>query len=346
MAAAYTFGMIRLVRLLLPPLIFLGLVLPAAVAFLSVPAPAQERSAIPVLPADASWYEHARVVLREEAVLRSAPEALRMLRLLMRTDRRVAPFCHGLAHEIGHAALRAYGFSEAVAVHDDLCGSGYIHGIVEQALEEESDLIAAAVRYCGEGNPVCYHGVGHGFMAALGNDAVVALARCAELPEATARIKCSEGVFMEHFSPEGSPHAVDLDLETAFGLCAEAGSPYDSACAYYAPRAYLAAHQNDAAGAVSWCRKKGGNLRFYCMRGVGAMLMKRRIGEPLTVERLCKTVGDKEEAQTCIAGMTSYWVVHHASVQKGAELCGQLEVGHQSICRKTVDDGRGAYPEE
>lgn len=346
MAAAYTFGMVRLVRLLLPPLIFLGLVLPAVVAFLSVPMPREEQSDIPVLPSDPGWYERARILLREEAVLRSAPEALRMLRLLMHTDRRVAPFCHGLAHEIGHAALRTYGFSDAVAVHDDLCGSGYIHGIVEQALTEESDLIAAAVRYCGEGNPVCYHGVGHGFMAALGNDAAVALARCAELPEAMARIKCSEGVFMEHFSPEGSPHAVELDLETAFRLCADAGGPYDSACAYYAPRAYLAAYADDAVGAASWCRTKGGSLRFYCMRGVGAMLMKRHIGEPLAVERLCKTVGGKEEVQTCVAGMTSYWVVHHASLPKGRELCGLLEDGHRPICQKTVDDGRGAYPEE
>lgn len=338
--------MLRLLRIGLPPLIFLGLVLPSAVAWRHVPVAPPVASAVPVLGGK-EWFSETKRLLREQAIVDSPEAALRTLRLLMRTDPRVGAYCHGLAHEVGHAALGTYGFAAAMAMHDDLCGSGYVHGVVEQALgdTEDADLVGAAVRECGAENPVCYHGVGHGFMAALHGDDRAAMTRCRELPEPLMRIKCAEGVFMQHFAPEGGGPEPSIDLDAALRRCAGEGSPYDLACAYYAPRAYLRLHPDDAAGAVAWCRR-GGPVRFYCMRGTGAMLMKRHVSDPRAAERLCLAAGDRDEAQTCAAGMVSYWIVHHASVEKGAELCEVLDPVLRGVCRETVQDGRSAYPDE
>ena len=75
--------------------------------------------------------------------------ALADLERITLKDPYVDGFCHPVAHEIGHAALAKYqgNFTKAVSFLNDVCGSGYLHGVVEEKLQQMPDAMAARTRF-------------------------------------------------------------------------------------------------------------------------------------------------------------------------------------------------------
>ena len=58
--------------------------------------------------------------------------ALARMRALMKDDPVLLRSCHPFMHQIGRRAYARYGsFAEAVQYRDDLCNSGYLHGVIE-----------------------------------------------------------------------------------------------------------------------------------------------------------------------------------------------------------------------
>ncbi|MCX4775604.1 ubiquinol-cytochrome c reductase iron-sulfur subunit [Streptomyces sp. NBC_01264] len=121
-------------------------------------------------------------------------------------------FCHPIAHDLGRSALTKYhgDFTKAVNFLNDVCGSGYLHGVVEEKLQEMPNPVTAVTTLCGpEQTRSCIHGVGHGTMFVSHLDVAAAEKMCDRFPKAYQVTACSEGIFMQLFEPdEGDPTAL------------------------------------------------------------------------------------------------------------------------------------------
>lgn len=286
--------------------------------------------------------------MMETLTLEQDPKvAFAYFRNTLQEDPELTSICHGLSHELGHAAYTKYGFEEAFTFEDDFCGSGYIHGIVETHLAQIENLEKVLPTICPPESRRCYHGIGHGLMYKSDNNLSYSLQQCNRLNEVFQRIQCAEGVFMENFETDTSVHHSDyLRPDDPFFPCRRQSEVNEAVCAFYAPRYYLVLHSNAFIEAIDWCMN-GIPTRSTdaCIKGVGSATMKVNMDRPLLAEQICLYT-TKEKRKFCIEGMVSYYIVHFASVKKGEEFCPLLQKEHQAFCSKIVQESRIAYPNE
>jgi hypothetical protein len=285
--------------------------------------------------------QYPAVSARLVAMLRSsgARTALRELQRLVTADADVATFCHALAHDLGHAALEANGgnLSRTVALRDDVCGGGFLHGALEHAISGSADPERAVVTLCApryEGS--CLHGAGHGAMFATDLDLRAAVRLCDRLGSEVRRARCGEGVFMQLFSSTTRyTHPIEAlrDSEPR-ALCAAQPVPYRSACWFYAPSHYLAERPGNYRGALAWCAEVAdATAARTCTRGVGSRAMKYLIDREQQAEAQCHT-GLAWQRDPCVRGMTSYYGVHHHGLRSRSQLCGELtDARDRQSCR-------------
>lgn len=320
------------------PHILLGLFLLILTGCSSVPSGFVD----PVMARYDEVSEELEVLVKEE----DPSAAFLLFRSVLEEEPDLASLCHGLSHEIGHAAYEKYGFDDAFRFEDDFCGSGYIHGIVETHLDRIHDIETALPTICPTDSRKCFHGVGHGIMYKTNNDLPYAVSLCNKFNQSFQRIQCAEGVFMEHFETDTRFHkSALLDPEDPFVACRGQNPVDEGVCALYAPRYFLSLHKGAYQDLISWCMNDvPTGPRDACIKGVGSAAMKFFIASPLLAEDVCMHV-QEEKRHYCIEGMTSYYVVHYASAQKGEELCPDLLRENQSSCVKIVVESREAYPE-
>ncbi|MFC1418444.1 hypothetical protein [Streptacidiphilus cavernicola] len=278
--------------------------------------------------------------------------ALVDLERITRKDPYVDGFCHPVAHEIGHAALAKYhgDFAKAVSYRDDVCGSGYLHGVVEQKLSESPNPASAVTTLCAPRQTAsCIHGIGHGAMFVANLDVTGAERLCDRFPQTSEVVACSEGVFMQLFEPdETDPRAMaklPADKLAADPLypCPDQPAVFQSGCYYYAPSYFLQRHDYTAhpeayVQALAWCLRapdQGG--RASCTKGAGSRLMKYNIERPVWAAAQCEKASPGQR-YTCMAGMVSYWDVNYADDSAGSKLCSQLGGEARSNCRSAAAD--------
>ncbi len=260
-------------------------------------------------------------------------------------DPMVSSVCHGLAHEIGQAAYMEYGFEESLDFEDDICGSGYLHGVIETHFLSVGDPATAVKTLCKPDQGKCFHGLGHGLMYSLENDVPQSLDLCKTLGERSERIACSEGVFMENFNTDLNAHPSKyLRADDPFFPCRAPEEPYKGVCAFYAPRFYVKAHPGAYLDALRWCTTVGDGPDDGCAKGVGSVAIKQNIERPRFVETVCES-GTGDQQGYCIEGMVSYYIVHYASTEKGKELCGILKPEHQMACTRIANESERFYGE-
>lgn len=279
-----------------------------------------------------------------DAVEREGAEAgITLLKRHMDENAHLASLCHPLAHAVGRSAYVRYGFSGAVSFRDDVCGTGYLHGIVESHFIGLPDPEVAAKILCEPNAADCFHGVGHGLMLALFNDVPASVAICRTLEQRFQRIQCAEGVYMELFQIEDASHeAVSFGTGDSLTPCEQVEDPYRATCAFYAPRHFLKIHEGDKQGAVALCQRIGRPTQDACIKGLGSAAMKNAIDDPLSVQRLCLSLEEPDRGY-CVEGMTSYWIVHFASATKGKQLCGMLEESQFQRCMRIVRESEKFY---
>ncbi len=270
--------------------------------------------------------------------------ALDKLRSMIQTDDSVARSCHSLVHEIGRAAYVQYGdFAQALQYRDELCNSGYIHGIIEVYFDAHDSVETAMMTVCDSYTPgtffswECFHGVGHGAMYYSNNDLPVSLALCDRYDASFARDACANGVFMENFNTDGKEHSskylIDDDL---FFPCSAQKEHHKGDCYLYAPTHYLAKNVNEYAQALRWCDEAEGEYRETCIRGVGIQTMKENINRPLFVENICAS-GKPTDTSTCIEGMAGLLVFHYGALEPAREVCATLDSLHEESCTRVVE---------
>lgn len=270
--------------------------------------------------------------------------ALDRLRQILHDEPELESLCHGLVHEIGHAAYKKEGFEKALSYEDDLCGSGYIHGIVETHLDRVRDIEAVLPTICDPDAATCFHGIGHGLMYKLNNDLQKSVALCGTFTKDFQRIQCAEGVFMETYDSETRFHASEyLKEDDPFFACRGLDAVNEGVCAFYATRYFLRLHPRDYNGAIQWClHDVPAGPRDACIKGVGDSAMKQNINDPLFVESVCETV-PLTQRHYCIEGLVSYAIVHEARAGAGAVICPELLPENRSACWKMVKEGERAY---
>lgn len=136
---------------------------------------------------------------------------------------------------IGHEAYQALG-ERAYDYLDPMCGGGYLHGVIEQALLLKGMSYASPLVHdvCSEEmEESCLHGIGHGIHKLVG-DIEQSLLFCDEIP--TTATDCFDGVFMDAFDPESAPRDAVLSLSQAQHICTSVGKRAQPSCYFYLPR--------------------------------------------------------------------------------------------------------------
>lgn len=285
-------------------------------------------------------------VLREQ----NPAVALEELRERITTDKGLARTCHPLVHELGRATYEKYqDFGTAMSYQDDICNSGYLHGVIESRFLGTSDIASAMKTVCDpypQGSFMgwqCYHGIGHGAMLYTSNDLPEALALCESLEDAFARSTCGNGVFMENFNTDQKLHpSVFLKNDDLFYPCTEQKIAHKADCYLYAPTHYVSLHHNDYAGALMWCGGAEFFYRIICAQGVGSQAMKENILAPSFVEDVCAgaPVG---YAGPCIHGMIDIYINHYGVLEPARVLCETMQPWSQSTCVSTLRSREGQF---
>src|SRR5579862_9167789 len=89
----------------------------------------------------------------------------------MAADPSFAKDCHPLLHQLGRAAYSYYGsYAAAIKYQNELCNSGYTHGVLEAYLAKSTTIASTLKTACTSmasqkfNSWQCYHGLGHGVM--------------------------------------------------------------------------------------------------------------------------------------------------------------------------------------
>lgn len=283
-------------------------------------------------------------------VKRDPKVALEKLRERIKKDNRLLRSCHALVHDIGHEAYEKYGdFGEAIKYQDEICNSGYLHGIIENYFSKSKDVFATMKIVCNKYRLSsllsweCYHGVGHGVMYYTANNLPRSLEMCESLDSNFANVNCVNGVFMENFNTDQKLHPSKfLKQDDLFYPCQEQAAKYKGDCYLYAPTHYLSLNKNDYTGALSWCDGSESNYRLTCVGGVGSQAIKENINNPKFVEKICMK-GDSKETAACIGGMIGLYINHYGSLEPARKLCEQLEDSNRQTCNSSVQASSGLF---
>jgi plastocyanin len=279
--------------------------------------------------------------------------ALDRMREEIETNDALSRSCHALVHEVGREAYEKYGdFGQAMKYRDELCNSGYLHGIIESKFSQSEDVFADMETMCDRYEPgsymswQCYHGIGHGAMFYTSNDLPRSLEMCDGFESAFGRSSCANGVFMENFNTEQKDH-VSKYLKESDTLypCMKQADRHKADCYLYAPTYFLVLNQDDYAAALDWCKGAEAGFEPTCARGVGSQMMKEHLNDPKLVESTCMK-GEPEQTVPCIEGMASLYVNHYGSLEPARDLCARLDAPNRRTCYAAVKAHAGLFKDQ
>ncbi len=269
--------------------------------------------------------------------------ALAQLRSEIKENDLLAYNCHDVAHTLGHEAFKIYAdFGKAMELQDEICNSGYIHGVIEEYFSETTDVFEAMKTVCSP-YPAgkftsweCYHGVGHGLMYYTNNNLPKAISLCEAYSGSFARGSCINGVYMENFNAGEKIHSSTfLKPDDLFYPCSDQAFGYKKDCYVYAPIRYLHFYPEDYVGALDWCNNAPLAYQSTCASGVGSQAMKENINAPKQVEVVCRQ-GKFSQIRPCIEGMTSLYINHSGALQPARILCSELDWPNRRFCQRSM----------
>jgi hypothetical protein len=237
---------------------------------------------------------------------------LRQLSVWMNGDPEISTFCHPIAHSIGRNALVNLGFHaslEGMIGNKDArilrtCNAAYMHGIIEQYIEKQNNLLDAAsfiqTNLCDTfPNPYdqtvasnkaeCEHGIGHGIFHHIRtqHDSQTILEALSTCGNATTDTRsCQNGVWMDYFASTriSTITLKPESLHICDSLSYNTVNTWD--CLIYAPTEYLLHNPGDYAGAIQFC-SAGLDHPETCILGVGSQAGKENMLDLSIVENAC-----------------------------------------------------------
>lgn len=264
--------------------------------------------------------------------------ALGELAHLMKDQSFVLNNCHELLHEIGYTSYDKYqDFAEAISYQDDICNSGYYHGVIEQYFGTLDSVLPAMEQVC-EGETLgtlpsweCYHGVGHGFMFYSGNDVETSVGYCENYETLFQKDACINGVYMEVFNLDEETRERALpETKEALVYCDQTLESGRKDCFSYAPTYYLLEHPDHFQDMFSWCEQAVESDKQACLLGAGSELLKRNLHDPAFVEATCI---DSTNEHLCLTGAVSQAMFHLADTDEVVNsVCGSWSIDNQLSC--------------
>ncbi len=293
-------------------------------------------------------YESAEIELQKIFKTKGPSAALDRLTAIATSDMQLAGLCHGLAHDLGHLAQELLGFTGALTIQDDVCGSGYVHGVIEQELSAHiEDFESRFQTLCPPDDARCFHGLGHGLMYVTENDLPISLKHCRTFHMSFQRIQCFEGVFMENFAADSIAHpSAYLFPDDPYKTCREQPEPEKGVCSFYFPRYFLRVHPSAYADLLSFCQTLPASSARACIKGAGSAAMKSFVLEPGRALDVCTLPPHPETKSLCIEGMLSYLIVHYASILPAEKFCEEhLKPLWNDTCDRSLTEGERIYGE-
>lgn len=270
-------------------------------------------------------------------------DALRLLEVSIEQDALLAQNCHGLAHDIGHKAYELHGL-RALNDSNDVCGSGYYHGIIEEHFTKTENILEDFINVCNENDARCVHGIGHGLMLALDNDLPKALTYCDTFETRAKQIQCSEGVFMENFVTDEEIHPTNYrsDDDWFYPCNTITKSLYHAPCTFYSARRVV--YEYGFSAGIHHCTQVPEDNRVACYRGIGSGVAKSLITDLHTAIAACNEVNEVYK-NDCFSGMMDYIVVHNASSSALKKQCSRFPLEQQDLCNQVASDNQEFYPD-
>lgn len=325
-------------------LVALVFVFAAGAAYVRLHNPVPQSAQILGATGEGTPYNEVKAQLLRTLADNGPQAALDELRERSKVDASVARSCHALAHEIGNRVYEEYqDFAQAAQYQDEICNSGYLHGVIEEHFVAVPDVLAAMQEVCLPYVPgkylswECYHGAGHGLMFYTDNDLPKSLELCSNYTSEFARSTCVNGVFMENFNTDQKLHpSAFLKESDPFYPCRTQAAEHQSHCYLYAPTYYLSLHPGDYSGALAWCQEAFGSDAIACTRGVGSQAMKENINSPIAVEASCME-GELYQREPCIQGMVGLYINHYGALEPAHTLCGTMgDSDNKTSCEAAI----------
>ncbi len=258
--------------------------------------------------------------------------------------------CHSLVHAIGRATYLRYGdFAKAMSYRNEECNSGFLHGVIEEALAKSPDPLQNIKNLCNSytGETYlsweCYHGIGHGLMLVMDNDLPRSLLYCKEFQTHFMQDNCANGVFMENFNTDQKIHVSHyLDPRDPFVPCETQPSEFQQVCYVYAPVYYLSLFPNQYDKALSWCLAAKNGNRDACISGVGSQMMKEQLYNTSIIEGEC----DKAQFGSrgaCIAGAATLMANNYGRTDEAMAFCETLSFFNKRSCLAALNGMSGIF---
>lgn len=275
-------------------------------------------------------------------------ESLTELRKNIETDKALLRSCHSITHTVGQEAFVKYAdFKKAMEYLDEVCNTGYMHGVIEMRFSQSENIEEDLKNVCdGHDEDRCMHGVGHGVMFYTQNDLPKSLKMCESFPQLSSQLYCSEGVFMENFNLDQKTHPSQYLSETdLFYPCSTQKEKYKYPCYYYAPLHYFGVVEKTYEQGIDWCNEAEERFVIHCVRGVSAVAIKQNISNPKLVEAACMTA-EPNQIPYCIDGFVGLYINHYNSIDKAYQLCDTLLPSNQSTCKSSVESRKDGFQGE
>lgn len=267
---------------------------------------------------------------------------LDQLREDIKTNDLLSRSCHILTHELGRESYKKYqDFAQSLKYQDEVCNSGFLHGVIEAHFQESADIFKKLNNVCSQYNAdtflgwECYHGIGHGVMYFTSNDLEASLNLCGQFKD-EIRSVCVNGVFMENFATDQKLHPSKyLKKDDPFYPCSLQSNRDKYDCFTYAPVYFLTLNNHNYSKALKWCREAEEEYQDYCVQGVGGQMIKENINNPKLVEKMCMSA-QEDQIEPCISGMVNLYINHFGSLENARELCIQFEESNKQICEEVI----------
>ena len=280
--------------------------------------------------------------------------ALKYLDKSSQTNPALLRSCHSLVHEIGRATYVRYGdFAKAMSYRNEECNSGFLHGVIEEALAKSPDPLEDVKYICNSyGGETylsweCYHGIGHGLMLVTENNLPRSITYCKEFQTHFMQDNCANGVYMENFNTDQKVHVSHyLDPRDPFVPCETQPSEFQRLCYVYAPAYFLSLYPNQYDKALTWCLAAKNGNKDACISGVGSQMMKEQLYNSSIVEGEC----DKTQfglRGVCIAGAATLLAYNYGRTDEAKAFCETLSFFNRRPCLAALKamDGNFAIPQ-